>query len=453
MVQLELGSRRWPLAPGETVVGSSPAAAVHLDEAGVLDRHALVRATTEGASVRPAGPEAVVSVNGVRLTGDPVPLLHGDKVQVGPVELVVVDERRSGQTQMMDAAALRAATDAGATPPGARASTAPSTTAPVGASSGRFVSQADGREYQIGSEPLVFGRDAGCDVVLVSTEVSRRHAAVSLTAEGYVLEDMSANGVLVNGERVQGRRLLRRGDLLGLGGITFRFYAEAAVVAPPTSAPAPPAPPARPSLPAGAAHKLYETAHGIPAMVPAFPSRPTAPPPLATVLVRSGSLRGQRLPIRTPVVNIGRAEYNDLVFGDESVSAAHAKLQRREEVWVLADLDSTNGTFVDGDRIRGEVPLMAGSTVRFGDVTVLFDPTDLRGPAPPGGGTRVVGAISIPDTPRMEVRPSPGPGAPRPERRRVARRPASARRSRAGLWTTVVLGLLAVAALYYIFGR
>jgi len=440
MVQLEIGGRRWPLAPGETVIGSSPAAAVHLDEAGVLDRHAVVRATTEGASVRPAAPEAVVTVNGVRLTGDPVPLLHGDKVQVGPVELVVVDDRRAGQTQMVDAAALRAATAPAATPPGARPSP-PAASAPAGASGGRFVSQADGREYQIGGEPLVFGRDAGCDVVVESTDVSRRHAAVSLSPDGYVLEDMSTNGVLVNGERVQGRRLLRRGDLLGLGGVTFRFYADAAPVTP------------RPAPPAGAAHKLYETAHGIPAMVPAFPSRPTAPPPLATVLVRSGSLRGQRLPIRTPVVNIGRAEYNDLVFGDESVSAAHAKLQRREEVWVLADLDSTNGTFVDGDRIRGEVPLMAGSTVRFGDVTVLFDPTDLRGPAPPGGGTRVVGAISIPDTPRMDVRPSIGPEAPRPERRRVARRPATARRSRAGLWIKVALALLAGAALYYFLGR
>lgn len=439
MVQLELGGRRWPLAPGETVIGSSPAAAVHLDEAGVLDRHAVVRATTEGAAVRPAGPDAVVSVNGVRLTGDPIPLLHGDKVQVGPVELVVVDDRRAGQTQMVDAAALRAAT-AASTPPGARPA-GEGTGASAGATAGRFVSQADGREYQIGKEPLVFGRDAGCDVVLESTDVSRRHAAVSLSPEGYVLEDMSTNGVVVNGERVQGRRLLRRGDLLGLGGITFRFYAE--------PAPLPP----RPSPPAGAAHKLYETAHGIPAMVPAFPSRPTAPPPLATVLVRSGSLRGQRLPIRTPVVNIGRAEYNDLVFGDESVSAAHAKLQRREEVWVLADLDSTNGTYVDGDQVRGEVPLMAGSTVRFGDVTVLFDPTDLRGPAPPGGGTRVVGAISIPDTPRMEVRPSITPDAPRPERRRVARRPASARRSKVGRWVVAALVLLAAAALYYLIGR
>jgi pSer/pThr/pTyr-binding forkhead associated (FHA) protein len=419
MIQLELGGQRWPLAAGETAIGSSSAAAVRLERPGVLPLHALVQATAVGAAIRPAGPEASVAVNGVRLGTDPVPLLHGDKVRVGAVELVVVDERRAGTTQMVDVAALRAAT----APP-----------VPGAVTGGRLVSLGDGREYQVGQGPLVFGRDAACDVVIESTDVSRRHAFIALGPEGYGLEDTSANGVLVNGARISGRHALARGDVLRFGTAEFRFYADAA--------------PGAPSPPPGAAHRLFDTVHGIPAMVPAFPSRPTAPPPLATVLVRSGSLRGQRLPIRTPVVNIGRADYNDLVFGEESVSASHAKLQRREEVWILTDLESTNGTFVDGDQVSGEVPLMPGSTVRFGDVTVLFDPTDVRGGPPPGGGTRVVGAIAIPDTPRMVPRPGAAP-APRP------RRPP-ARRAGFPAWAlavAVVFAALATVAAFYFFGR
>lgn len=433
MVQLELGNRRWPLAPGETVIGSSAAAAVCLDAPGVLDQHAVVQVTASGAAIRLAAAGAVASVNGVRLGGDPVPLLHGDKLQLGAAELVVVDDRRAGQTQMADASALRAATAAGRAP--SRPPTGPAT-------GGRIVSLLDGREYQVGEGPLVLGRDAACDVVIDSTEVSRRHAVIAPGVDGYTIEDTSANGVEVNGERITGRRALTRGDVLRLGPAEFRFHAEAAPPRPPPQSPPPPPP--------GAAHRLYDTAHGIPAMVPAFPTRPTAPPPLATVLVRSGSLRGQRLPIRTPVVNIGRAEYNDLVFGDASVSAAHAKLQRREEVWVLTDLDSTNGTYVDGEPLRGEIPLMPGSTVRFGDVTVLFDPTDLRGPAPPGGGTRVVGAVAIPDTPRMVARPTPPEPAIR-DRRRVPRRPVRPALPRWVPWAAVLaaLGLLAT----FLLGR
>lgn len=423
MIQFEFGGHRWPLVAGETVVGSSPAAAVRLERGGVLPQHALVRTTGAGAAIQPAGPDAVITINGVRLGTDPVPLLHGDKVQVGEVELVVVDDSRAGTTQLADAAALRAAT--------ARASTTPQAGRSAG---GRLVSLGDGREYQVGTGPLVFGRDAACDVVIESTDVSRRHAFIAPAAEGYVLEDTSANGVLVNGERVAGRRTLSRGDVLRFGTVEFRFYADAGPESPPP----------------GAAHRLFDTVHGIPAMVPAFPSRPTTPPPLATVLVRSGALRGQRLPIRTPVVNIGRADYNDLVFGEESVSASHAKLQRREEVWMLTDLDSTNGTFVDGDPIRGEVPLMPGSTVRFGDVTVLFDPTDARGPAVPGGGTKVVGAISIPDTPRTLSRP---PATPPADRRRV---PRPARKPGLPGWAlALAVGLAAIAAVaaFFFFGR
>ena len=73
--------------------------------------------------------------------------------------------------------------------------------------------------------------------------------------------------------------------------------------------------------------------------------------------MRSGALKGTRLIVKTPVANIGRAEYNDLVLPDESVSTSHAKLQRREGVWILVDLESTNGTHVDGERIATDTPI------------------------------------------------------------------------------------------------
>ena len=60
MIQLELGGERWPLATGETVIGSSPAAAVRLEHAGVLPRHALVHAAAAGAAGRRT-PEVVAT--------------------------------------------------------------------------------------------------------------------------------------------------------------------------------------------------------------------------------------------------------------------------------------------------------------------------------------------------------------------------------------------------------
>ena len=110
--------------------------------------------------------------------------------------------------------------------------------------------------------------------------------------------------------------------------------------------------------------------------------------------------------MKTPVVNIGRADYNDLVFPDESVSTTHAKLQRREGVWVLVDLDSTNGTFVDGDQVKGEVPLAPGANVRFGEIATVFEPTDESAGVAKGGGTRVMEVMT------MSPAPSKAPAAP-----------------------------------------
>jgi predicted component of type VI protein secretion system len=131
---------------------------------------------------------------------------------------------------------------------------------------------------------------------------------------------------------------------------------------------------------------------------------------MATFLVRSGVLKGQRLTVRVPVVNIGRADYNDLVIPDDSVSGSHAKLQRREGVWILVDNDSTNGTWVDGDRVVGEVALGPGTVVRFGEVSVMFEPTDDHLGTEAGSGTKVMGAMRMPSG----AAPAPAPPPPMP---------------------------------------
>jgi hypothetical protein len=134
------------------------------------------------------------------------------------------------------------------------------------------------------------------------------------------------------------------------------------------------------------------------------------------MLVRSGTLKGQRIQLRTPVINIGRADYNDVVLPDESVSTSHAKLQRREGVWILTDVESTNGTFVDGERVQGDAPLAPGAMVRFGDVQLVFEPTDDAMGVAKGGGTKMIEAFKA---------PAPKPAAPAPAPKAAAPAPAA----------------------------
>ncbi len=424
MSYLETGGNRIAIPVGELRLGSDPAAQLVLPGATVHPLHAIVQRYADGqVAIRRGAEQAETKVNGVRLGPQPTPLLHGDKVQIGVHELRFVDERRSGSTQYVqavDPAALEAAAKKGSGPKPREA---------TAATGGRVVSLTDGREYAISGTSMVFGRDAGCDVVVTDRNVSRRHAEIMATPKGYVLVDSSTNGTFVGGDRVQGQRLLARADVIRIGNDEFRFYADRAPLAQPPGSPSPAAPapappaatpqaPAAPAAPAqptpppaavsgppaGAEQRLADTSmglRGVGGSTPPAPPRPAAQAPapggvLANLVVRSGALKGRRLAIRVPIVNVGRAEYNDLVLPDESVSTTHAKLQRREGVWVLVDLDSTNGCFVDAERVQGEMPLAPGALIRFGEVQVLFEPTDDSVDVAKGSSTKLMSAIKLP---------------------------------------------------------
>ena len=366
MIHLEIGGERYPIAAGETGIGSAADNVVVISGEGVHPRHAVVQAAASGAAIRVAAPDAEVKVNGVRLGPEPTPLLHGDKISIGTHEIRVVDSARAGSTQLFDSGAF-----ADLAPPRVAKKAA-------GKTGGRVVCLTDGREYTIGDTPLRLGRDAGSDVVVSGHEVSRQHAEIQRDPDGYLLVDTSVNGTYVNGQRVGKTHRLSRADVIRIGNDEFRFYADARVSGPQSaillaaeSDPVPSQPPG------GAAQRLSDTMHGVP---PSEAPRNTPPSsaalPLASFLFRTGDLKGRRLPVKVPVVNIGRGDYNDVVIADPSVSTMHAKLQRREAIWILTDLGSTNGTFVEGERLTGEAPLSPGTTIRFGDVSALFEPLD-----------------------------------------------------------------------------
>ncbi|MEO8227183.1 MAG: FHA domain-containing protein [Gemmatimonadota bacterium] len=411
MMHLEVGGRTYPIPVGELVIGSAPEADVALPNADIAPRHAVVQGWADGAAAVRALPGADVRVNGVRLGGDPTPVLHGDKLGIGSTEIVVVDEARTGHTQAMSASALVAAT---AAPAMTRRS-----------DGGRVVCLTDGREYEIGATPLVFGREAGAGVVVADDDVSRRHAEIRSTNAGYVLVDLSANGTLVNDVRIDGLRPLIRGDVIRIGPDEFRFHAA----------------PDGPAL--GAAQRLNDTFHGV-RSTPAAPPVPRAAQ-LASLLARNGAIKGTRFPIHSTAASVGRAEYNDVVLPDPSVSTMHAKLQRRDGVWIAVDLGSTNGTFVDDELVRDEAPLSPGTNLRFGEVVLLFESFDDVSTGDALAGTQSRPRIEpIPGAEGAMPRVSGGrPVAKGPQKRQTSPPPEAPGRRWA---VVVVIGVVVLAA-------
>jgi pSer/pThr/pTyr-binding forkhead associated (FHA) protein len=81
---------------------------------------------------------------------------------------------------------------------------------------------------------------------------------------------------------------------------------------------------------------------------------------------------GRRTPIEGTVVQIGRAPSCEIVLDDRNVSRRHAEIRRRGPVVVLIDLDSTNGTIVNGRRVR-EHPLADGDRITVGNSRLTFE--------------------------------------------------------------------------------
>jgi len=78
------------------------------------------------------------------------------------------------------------------------------------------------RTYSLRNEETIIGRRKDCDLRIPSAEVSRRHCVLSTQAGYLTAEDLdSANGTLVNGQAITGRQVVRPGDRLTVGPVTF----------------------------------------------------------------------------------------------------------------------------------------------------------------------------------------------------------------------------------------
>lgn len=440
MPVLQLNDQQFPLQAGTTRVGSGGEADVPLPADPGLGIQAIIDRTGQGPmTIRRAAPTASVRVNGVLLGAEPTPLMHGDKVEIAGVELRYADDAKAGATQFVSASEI--ATLVGARRAGAAR--------PTAASGGRVVSLVDGKEYTVPSRGLVFGRDASCDVVVAENEVSRRHAEIAPGEQGYVLRDISANGVFVNGERVKGSQPLVRSDVVRIGKEEFRFHADLLAAAPvpaaPAEAPAAPAPSPPAAAPVAGPPRSSEAERVAMMSAPtplAQPAYEDPRPVLARLeTLNAGPTKGTTFVLRTPLAHVGRGAHNDVRLVDESVSETHAKLQRREDGWYVVDMDSTNGTYVAGTRIKGERRLDGSPDLRFGGIKMRFTSTDAAGAAAPSAepkGTRAIASVE---------RPKRASAAPeRPE-------PAAASGGRSALLWLVLLVAIAVVGFFVLQGR
>ncbi len=195
------------------------------------------------------------------------------------------------------------------------------------------------------------GRAAENDIVLDDVRVSRSHAELEWNGSGFSLRDLgSINGTYVNGQRLSNEtRLLHDGDEILLSKQMIFYEIVRAEPAEP-----PPAP-----------DSAYSGASG------AEPLGQMG----SYLVVSAGPDMGQEYPLWGETITIGRASREatwEIRLTDRSVSRPHARLEHRDDGFYLVDLQSANGTLLNGVLVQGPTPLRDGDVISVGETRLTF---------------------------------------------------------------------------------
>jgi pSer/pThr/pTyr-binding forkhead associated (FHA) protein len=189
------------------------------------------------------------------------------------------------------------------------------------------------QEFPIEGDEVTIGRQ-GCTITIDDTKSSRKHCLVRFQAGGFMLEDLnSSNGTQLNGASVA-KRALMGGDVITIGRTEIAFQLDV----------------------------------GEEDMSGSDVGGGGATGEESCLLIPDDG--GMPIPI-VGTVSIGRAPGNTLVIDDTKASSKHCEVFVEGGVGMIRDLDSSNGTRVDGQKIT-ETPLRQGAKIVIGKTAFIF---------------------------------------------------------------------------------
>lgn len=124
------------------------------------------------------------------------------------------------------------------------------------------------------------------------------------------------------------------------------------------------------------------------------------------LVMRSGPTPGAAFSLEGQQINVGRDSTNEIVINDAEISRRHARLTLQGAQYVLEDVGSTNGTFINGQRLTGPRALKPGDVVSFGEqIMMIFEATSFD----VGATVASPRASAVPSAPRPMMPPPPPP--------------------------------------------
>lgn len=205
----------------------------------------------------------------------------------------------------------------------------------------QLVDQNNGAVIDIDRWETSIGKSRANDVVLPLDSVSRFHAVIAKKRSDWVITDtFSKNGIQVNGKQVDGKSVIADGDIITIGSVPLKFLCAEAI--------------------SSVSKSQIRTA------------------------ARTGNTRGVAYAVLVDVkshkpvylkkkdVLIGRGDDADIQLANQTVSAHHARIHMTSKGWALSDLDSHNGTKLNGRYITQPQLIFDEDMITFGDRVFIF---------------------------------------------------------------------------------
>lgn len=152
-----------------------------------------------------------------------------------------------------------------------------------------------------------------------------------------------------------------RSDLFGQRVRKLQPEAAAAAPAAASAFPSSPVPSAAPSAAAPSA-PVSTPGSGIPGGLASSGNA-------SRLVITNGAKSGVEFPLGRDEITIGRSSDSAIIIRDDFTSTHHARLMLWNDRWMIQDLDSTNGTFLNGSRVTVPTPIPLGATVKVGATT------------------------------------------------------------------------------------
>lgn len=208
----------------------------------------------------------------------------------------------------------------------------------------QLVNENDGSVIDIDRWETSIGKSKSNDIVLPQEDISRFHAVIAKKQKEWVITDtFSKTGVLVNDEKFDGQTVIEDGDVITIGTVPLKFLCAEAL-----------------------SDELKTQIRNEAAQMNNQVNRNIA----YAVLVDAKTRRP--IYLRKKDVLIGRSDDCDIQINLDTVSGRHARIHLTSRGWALSDLNSHNGTKLNGRYITEPQLIFDMDMITFGDRVFIF---------------------------------------------------------------------------------